>query len=391
MSTFFDLTSVDYWLFSKIWTFFMSSFLDKKGFLYAVQLCEWGKLVSVSDEEPYSTIFASLKHPIRRTILRMLSKKPMSFSEMLGVLGVSSSFLTYHLENLGELVGKIDDNKYRLSSFGEAAIATMTKVEDIPTTAFQQYPEHPETRSQKWSTPLRIIARAFKTSETKASETKPKKMVRRSVAIALGIICILLIAFIAYFSITGISAQNSYNNLQNQNKQLQTWLNGNETLLNQTQANNTNLQNQIDSLNSVFTNLQNQVNNFHIGNTENSTIWVNNKIVQTNENVSIQTSENISVVGIENVGWGTYVPSAGYVSIRVSSNNNSTYVGLGTFYILNSTNINSTNIFFPTYYQFSVGFGGTVVFPVLPTSLISIYFGSSIGEATLTITITYYY
>jgi|SRR5271157_751425 len=56
-----------------------------------------------------------------------------------------------------------------------------------------------------------------------------KKMVRRSVALALGIICILLIAFIAYFSITGISAQNSYNNLQNQNKQLQTWLNGNET------------------------------------------------------------------------------------------------------------------------------------------------------------------
>jgi hypothetical protein len=50
------------------------------------------------------------------------------------------------------------------------------------------------------------------------SETPPpKKMVSRSVAIALGIICILLIAVIAYFSITGISAQNSYNDLKNQN------------------------------------------------------------------------------------------------------------------------------------------------------------------------------
>jgi len=362
----------------------MSSFLDKKGFLYAVPLCEWGRLVSVSDEEPYSTIFASLKHPIRRRILRMLSKKPMSFSEMLGVLGVSSSFLTYHLENLGELVGKIDDGKYRLSSFGEAAIATMTKVEDIPTTA----PEHAETRSQKWSRPLGIIARRFKMSETKASETKPKKVVGRSVAIALGIICILLTAFIAYFSITGISAQNSYNDLQNQNKQLQTWLDGNETLLSQTQANNTNLQNQIDSLNSNVTNLQNQVNNLRIGSTGNSTIWANKENVHTNEN---------SVVS-----WSGYVPSAGYVSIRVSSNNNSTYVGLWTLYILNSTNINgtfnvngtnvnSTNIFFPTYYQFSVGFGGTVVFPVLPASTILIYVGISFGEATETVTITYYY
>jgi cell division protein FtsB len=318
--------------------------------------------VSVSDEEPYSTIFASLKHPIRRRILRMLSKKPMSFSEMLEVLGVSSSFLTYHLENLGELVAKIDDNKYRLSSFGEAAIATMTKVEDIPTTA-------------------------SKMSETKATETKPKKVVGRSVAIALGIICILLIAFIAYFSITGISAQNSYNNLQNQNKQLQKWVDGNETLLNQTQAKNTNLQNQIDSLNSNVTNLQNQMNNFHIGSTENSTIWVNNEIVHIGESVyDAEAGENFTSIGVVRA---IYVPSAGYVSVRVSSDNNSTFVVLGVPSAFNG--INSTYISFPTYDQINVGFGGTVVFPVSPTSYTEIFLGSSVGEATLTITITYYY
>jgi hypothetical protein len=81
-------------------------------------------------------------------------------------------------------------------------------------------------------------------------------MVRRSVAIALGIICILLTAFIAYFSITGISAQNSNNNLQNQNQQLQAWLNGNETLLNQTE---TWLDDNITYYNSQITNLQNQL------------------------------------------------------------------------------------------------------------------------------------
>jgi predicted PurR-regulated permease PerM len=51
-------------------------------------------------------------------------------------------------------------------------------------------------------------------------------MVSRNVAVALGIVCIILVALIAYFTVTGISAQNSYNNLQNQNKQLQTWLDG---------------------------------------------------------------------------------------------------------------------------------------------------------------------
>jgi DNA-binding transcriptional ArsR family regulator len=114
--------------------------------------------MSVPDEEPYSTIFASLKHPIRRRILRILSKTPMSFSEMVDALGVSSSFLTYHLENLGELLCKMDNGKYRLSSFGEAAITTMTKVEDIPTSA-----------------PM-----------------KTKRMTSRNVAIALGITCIIL-------------------------------------------------------------------------------------------------------------------------------------------------------------------------------------------------------
>lgn len=119
--------------------------------------------MSDSNEEPYAMIFASLKHPIRRKILRMLSKNPMSFSEMLEALKVSSSFLTYHLENLGELILKTDDGRYKLSSFGDAALATMTKVEDIPATTHLRF-------------------------------TDPSKTVKRTTAIALGAICIVLIA-----------------------------------------------------------------------------------------------------------------------------------------------------------------------------------------------------
>jgi DNA-binding transcriptional ArsR family regulator len=84
------------------------------------------------EEETYSTIFTSLKHPVRRKILRMLSEKPRNFSKMLEDLEIPSSHLTYHLENLGELVSKTEDGKYKLSTFGEAAATTMSKVEEAP-------------------------------------------------------------------------------------------------------------------------------------------------------------------------------------------------------------------------------------------------------------------
>jgi len=87
-----------------------------------------------SEEEPYSVMFSSLSHPARRKILRMLSEKPRNFSTILETLGISSSHLTYHLENLGELVTKMDDGRYKLSTFGEAAVMTMRGVEETPDT-----------------------------------------------------------------------------------------------------------------------------------------------------------------------------------------------------------------------------------------------------------------
>lgn len=81
-------------------------------------------------EEIYSIMFSSLKHPIRRKILRILADKPLTFSEMLDLLGVSSSNLTYHLESLGELVTKEDKGVYRLSTFGLASVSTMKIVEE---------------------------------------------------------------------------------------------------------------------------------------------------------------------------------------------------------------------------------------------------------------------
>ena len=57
---------------------------------------------------------------------------------MLDELGVSSSHLTYHLESLGELLSKTDVGDYKLSTFGEAAVSTMSIVEDAPTIQSKQ-------------------------------------------------------------------------------------------------------------------------------------------------------------------------------------------------------------------------------------------------------------
>jgi len=82
------------------------------------------------EEETYSLIFTSLKHPIRRRILRMLATKPLIFSEIQEQFNIDSGHLTYHLENLGDLIAHCKDGKYRLSSIGDAAVRLMGGVED---------------------------------------------------------------------------------------------------------------------------------------------------------------------------------------------------------------------------------------------------------------------
>ncbi|MDR1991978.1 MAG: winged helix-turn-helix domain-containing protein [Nitrososphaerota archaeon] len=85
-----------------------------------------------SEEEIYSIMFTSLKHPARRKILRMLNDKPMTFMEIADHIGVSSSNLTYHLETLGELIYKMENGRYKLSSFGTATVSAMKGVEEAP-------------------------------------------------------------------------------------------------------------------------------------------------------------------------------------------------------------------------------------------------------------------
>src|SRR5437867_12234771 len=83
-----------------------------------------------ADEETYSVMFSSLKHPLRRKILRILAGGPKSLTEVLQQLDVDSAHFSYHLESLGELSSKEADGKYRLSNLGRAASSLMARVEE---------------------------------------------------------------------------------------------------------------------------------------------------------------------------------------------------------------------------------------------------------------------
>lgn len=87
------------------------------------------------EEETYSLILTSLKHPLRRKILRMLSNKPFSFSEILESLAIDSGHLNHHLKNLGDLVTHTQEGNYTLSTAGWAAVKLMGKVEEQEETA----------------------------------------------------------------------------------------------------------------------------------------------------------------------------------------------------------------------------------------------------------------
>jgi hypothetical protein len=62
----------------------------------------------------------------------MLSIKPMTFMDLAEQLDISTSNLTYHLESLGDLVNKMDNGQYKLSTFGLATVSAMKGVEEAP-------------------------------------------------------------------------------------------------------------------------------------------------------------------------------------------------------------------------------------------------------------------
>ena len=101
---------------------------------------------------------------------------------MLEELAIPSSHLTYHLENLGELVVKDENGKYELSSFGKAAVSMMKGAEEVPDAHAKRFSALP----LRWKT-----------------------------FYALFIVAIVLLATMSYYQFTSFNnLSNSYNALQ---------------------------------------------------------------------------------------------------------------------------------------------------------------------------------
>jgi len=76
-----------------------------------------------------SEMFEAISHPIRIKVLKLLAKRPMSFSELKRKLGIKSSGkLDFHLKKLGNLVTLNSEDKYALTKEGYAALQTITTV-----------------------------------------------------------------------------------------------------------------------------------------------------------------------------------------------------------------------------------------------------------------------
>jgi len=189
---------------------------------------------------------------------------------------------------------------------------------------------------------------------------KPIEKKSGTVAIALGIICIVLAvglvgAVVNYTSI--ISGKD--NTIATKDSQI-------------TDKDNTisSLNSQITSKDSQISSLQSQVNDLtDITNLAKSTVWASNDAVN-------QPAGSY-------VHWTRSASYAGYVSVIVqTSTTTNTYVRV----IYSSHGVNYDN-------QIVVGTGGTAVFPILPASSIEIRVGNSnwFDGASETVSITYYY
>ncbi len=154
--------------------------------------------MSSSEEEIYSLMFSSLKHPARRKILRMLSEKTMTFSQILEELEIPSSHLTYHLENLGDLIVKDTDGKYKLSSFGRASVSIMKGAEEAPNVNPKRFSALP----LRWKTLYATL-----------------------------LLCIVLLSTITFVQYTSLSQLSTnydqlkveFDRIQTQNQQLLSW------------------------------------------------------------------------------------------------------------------------------------------------------------------------
>jgi DNA-binding transcriptional ArsR family regulator len=89
--------------------------------------------VKSNRKEVEEVVFQALASQERREIMRVVRSREGGaiYSEILGELGLTTGNLNYHLKQLGGLLEKDEERRYRLTPLGERAMAILRGV-DIP-------------------------------------------------------------------------------------------------------------------------------------------------------------------------------------------------------------------------------------------------------------------
>ena len=76
------------------------------------------------NEEIENVLFQVLAHPMRRTVLKIVSSSQngVTYTELITELGLPTGKLNYHLEQLEGLIEKKDERHYILTPFGLKAV-----------------------------------------------------------------------------------------------------------------------------------------------------------------------------------------------------------------------------------------------------------------------------
>jgi predicted PurR-regulated permease PerM len=226
----------------------------------------------------------------------------------------------------------------------------------------------------------------------KGESMSEKRVVSRNVAIALGIIVVIVLAGLVgaaanYTSIIN-DKDSQIQTLTNQKNQFQTWLNGNLTyyksLIESKDSEIANLQNQISNLNSQVNSL-----NAQIASLQNQITSLQSQVNDLNDIITLAKYEvwvdhqTVNQLASSYAYWIFSASYAGYLTVTVhTSTTDKTYVQV----IWDSYGVHYDH-------SITVGTSGTAVFPVLPCSNVEIRVGNTnlFSGATETVTITYHY
>jgi predicted transcriptional regulator len=112
------------------------------------------------NEQIENVTFQALAHPIRRTIIRIVSSRSqgVSYTELITELGLSTGKLNYHLDQLKGVLEKNSNSYYVLTPFGKKAVEHLNLIEQRISTADEKYVKVASSAQNK---SLQPIAKAF--------------------------------------------------------------------------------------------------------------------------------------------------------------------------------------------------------------------------------------